>query len=140
MESIKISTECLLGCFSVSNLNVPIESISCVNSFNMGNSVNLCYVSYYTSIFDTGLIMEFSSIVLYCIYMWAKYAISLSWFTHWCFTVNVERFAGLNIRGFSPIKLLRKYFCDALATNVYYLPIAKNSRKNFRGTLKTAKV
>ena len=35
-------------------------------------------------------------------------------------TVDVERFAGLNIRGFSPIKFLRKYFCGALATSVYY--------------------
>ena len=38
-------------------------------------------------------------------------------------TIDVERFGGLNICGFSP--------------SVYYLPIAKNSRENFRGTLKT---
>ena len=48
----------------------------------------------------------------------------------------MERFAGLNIRGFSPIKFLRKYFRGALTTSVYYLPIVKNSRENFRVTLK----
>ena len=31
---------------------------------------------------------------------------------------------------------LWKYFHSALATSVYYLPIAKNSWENFRGTLK----
>ena len=50
------------------------------------------------------------------------------------YTVDVERFAGLNIRGFSAMK--RKYFRGALTTSVYYLPIAKNSRENFRGKLK----
>ena len=49
------------------------------------------------------------------------------------------KISGLNIRGFSPIKFLRKYFRGALATSVYYLPIAKNSQKNFRGTLKNHK-
>ena len=51
-------------------------------------------------------------------------------------TVDVERFAGLNICGFSPIKFSRKYFRGALATSVHYLPIAKNSQENFRGKLK----
>ena len=56
-----------------------------------------------------------------------------------CNTVDMERFAGLNIHGFSPMKFLRKYFCGALATSVHYLPIAKNSRENFRSKLKNRK-
>ena len=51
-------------------------------------------------------------------------------------TVDVKRFAGLNIRDFSPMKFLQKYFRGTLATSVYYLPIAKNSREKFGGTLK----
>ena len=35
------------------------------------------------------------------------------------------------------MKFSWKYFCGALATSVYYLPIAKNSQENFCGTLKT---
>ena len=54
-------------------------------------------------------------------------------------TVNMERFTGLNIRSFSPVKFSRKYFCDALASSVYYLTIAKYSQENFHSTLKTAK-
>ena len=54
-------------------------------------------------------------------------------------TINVERFAGLNICGFSPMKFLQKYFHGALVTSVYCLPIAKNSRGNFHGTLKNCK-
>ena len=52
------------------------------------------------------------------------------------FTVNGERFAGLNICGFSPMKFSQEYFCGALASSVYYLTIAKYSWKNFCGTLK----
>ena len=55
------------------------------------------------------------------------------------YTVNVERFAGLNNRSFSPIKFLQEYFRSALATGVYCLPIAKNSWENFCGTLKNHK-
>ena len=51
-------------------------------------------------------------------------------------TVDVERFAGLNIRGFSPMKFSQKYFRGALASSVYYLSIAKNSQENFCGKLK----
>ena len=51
-------------------------------------------------------------------------------------TVNEERFAGLNIHDFSPMKFSREYFHGALASSVYYLTKAKYSRKNFRGTLK----
>ena len=48
----------------------------------------------------------------------------------------MERFTGLNIHGFSPMKFfLRKYFRGALATSVHYLPKAKNSRENFHGKL-----
>ena len=45
-------------------------------------------------------------------------------------TVNVERFAGLNIHSFSPIiNFLREYFCGALASSVYYyLTITKYSQ------------
>ena len=52
------------------------------------------------------------------------------------YTTNVERFAGLNILGFSPMKVLWEYFCSALASSVYYLTIAKNSWENFCGTVK----
>ena len=51
-------------------------------------------------------------------------------------TINMERFAGLNIRGFI---FSWKYFCDALASSIYYLTIAKYSRENFHNTLKTTK-
>ena len=54
-------------------------------------------------------------------------------------TVAMERVAGLNIRGFSPMKFSRKYFRGALATSVHYLPIAKSSWENFYGKHKTAK-
>ena len=40
------------------------------------------------------------------------------------YTVDMERFAGLNIRGFSHMSFLQKYFRSALATSVYYLPIS----------------
>ena len=40
------------------------------------------------------------------------------------YTVNGERFAGLGIRGFGPLKLSREYFCGALAISVYFLTIA----------------
>ena len=50
--------------------------------------------------------------------------------------VNVERFVGLNICGFSPMKFSWKYFCSALDTSVHYLPIAKISWGNFCGKLK----
>ena len=46
-----------------------------------------------------------------------------------------ERFAELNICGFSLIKFSRKYFRGALATSSYYLPKVKNLRENFRGKL-----
>ena len=35
------------------------------------------------------------------------------------FTVNVERFAELNIYGFSTMKFSREYFCGALASGVF---------------------
>ena len=46
-------------------------------------------------------------------------------------TVDVKRFAGLNICGFSPMKFLWKCFHSALATSVHYLCIAKNKFKNY---------
>ena len=55
------------------------------------------------------------------------------------YTVNVERFAGLNIHNFSPMKFSWEYFCNVLASNVYYLTIAKYSWENFHGTLKNRK-
>ena len=51
-------------------------------------------------------------------------------------TVNRERFAGLNICGFNPMKFSWEYLCSALASSVYCLTIAKNSRENFHNTLK----
>ena len=50
-------------------------------------------------------------------------------------TIDVERFAELNIRGSSPMKFLRKYFYSTLATSVHYIRIAKNSWENFHGEL-----
>ena len=38
-----------------------------------------------------------------------------------CNTVNVERFAGLNIHGFSPMKLSFECFYSALARSAHYL-------------------
>ena len=52
-------------------------------------------------------------------------------------TVNVERFTGLNIRGFSPIKFFtRIIFHDVLTSCDYCLTIAKYSWENLHGTLK----
>ena len=51
---------------------------------------------------------------------------------NYSYTVDVERFARLNIRGFSPMK----FFAEILSRcSVHYLPKAKNSRENFRGKL-----
>ena len=50
--------------------------------------------------------------------------------------VDVERFAGLYIYGFSSMKFSWKYFCGALASSIYYLTRAKYSWENFRSTLK----
>ena len=36
-------------------------------------------------------------------------------------TINVERFAGLNIHGFSPMKFSQKHFHRALGRSGYYL-------------------
>ena len=59
------------------------------------------------------------------------------------YTVKVERFAGLNIRGFNAImfftEIISRKFHSALTTSVYCLPIAKNSWENFCGTLKNHK-
>ena len=51
----------------------------------------------------------------------------------------MQRFAGLNIRSFSPIRFSRKYFCGALASSVYCLTTAKHSLENFGGALKNMK-
>ena len=50
-------------------------------------------------------------------------------------TVNVERFAGLNIHGFQHYKRLWEYFPDPLGNIVFYT-IAKYSQENFHSTLK----
>ena len=56
-------------------------------------------------------------------------------------TMNMERFAGLNIHGFSPMKFSWEYFCGTLASSVYYyLTITKYSQENFRGTAKLQKL
>ena len=49
-------------------------------------------------------------------------------------TVNVERFAGLNICGFRSFS--REYFCGTLTSSVYYLTIAKHWWENYLSTLK----
>ena len=56
--------------------------------------------------------------------------------------VDVEIFAGLNIRGFSPMKFFAEIFSRCiLATNVHYLPKAKKfMEKLFAVSSKTAKV
>ena len=55
-----------------------------------------------------------------------------------CLYRDRERFAGLNIRSFSPTKFSQEYFHGSMASGVYYLTIAiyKYSRENFHGTLK----
>ena len=52
------------------------------------------------------------------------------------YTINVERFTGLNIHGFNPMKFSWEYFCCVLVSIVYYLTIAKYLWENFRSTLK----
>ena len=56
---------------------------------------------------------------------------------HCWHTVDVERVTGLNIHGFSPMRFFAEILsqCIALATSVYYLPIAKNSQENFCSNL-----
>ena len=46
------------------------------------------------------------------------------------YTINGERFAGLNIHSFSPMKFFTGIleFVATLASSVYYLTIAKYSR------------
>ena len=53
-----------------------------------------------------------------------------------CITINGERFAGLNIRGFSPMKFFTGIFSRCLGQRFYYLTIVKYSWENFHGTLK----
>ena len=55
-------------------------------------------------------------------------------------TVDVERFAGLNIRGFSPLKFFAEIPSRRMATSVHYLRIAKNSWENFRGKPKNREI
>ena len=54
-------------------------------------------------------------------------------------TVDIERFVGLNIHGFSPIKALQKYFCVVFGHNCSLFSAIKErclySPKNFHGTL-----
>ena len=50
-------------------------------------------------------------------------------------TVNVERFAGLNIHGFSSMKFSWKYFHGALATSVYCLSYTTLNKLNKQQTL-----
>ena len=53
-----------------------------------------------------------------------------------CFTVNMEKFTGLNIHGFRPIKIFAGILSRCHGQHVYYLTIAKYSQENFRSTLK----
>ena len=56
-------------------------------------------------------------------------------------TVDVERFTGLNIHSFSPMKFFAEILSQCISHQClyYYLPIAKNSQENFCGTLKNRK-
>ena len=49
------------------------------------------------------------------------------------YTVNVERFAGLNI---GPMKFFVRILSRSFGQRVYYLAIAKYSQENFCGMLK----
>ena len=55
------------------------------------------------------------------------------------YTVDVERFTGLNVSGFNPTEVLRKYFCIALARSAYYLREVLIFTENFHGTLENYK-
>ena len=59
-------------------------------------------------------------------------------------TIDVERFVGLNIHGFSPIKALQKYFCVVFTRSALYLVQLKRDtyihRKTFVVLLKTVKM
>ena len=56
------------------------------------------------------------------------------------YTVNMERFPGLNICGFSSMKVFVGILSQCLSQQcVYYLTIAKYSWENFSGTLKNCK-
>ena len=48
-------------------------------------------------------------------------------------TIDMERFAGLNIRGFSFMKFFVKILSRCIGHQCYYLPIAKNSWENICG-------
>ena len=54
------------------------------------------------------------------------------------FTTNVERFAGLNIHGFHPMKFFTEILLQCLGQQclLLYVIIAKYSREYFCGTLK----
>ena len=58
-------------------------------------------------------------------------------------TVDRERFAGLNIRGFSTIEVFMKIFCVALATTAHYLVLLQGGAyingKTLAVLLKTVK-
>ena len=53
------------------------------------------------------------------------------------YTIDVERFAGLNICSVSPMKFFTEILSWCIGHyNVYFLPVAKNSQENFHGKLK----
>ena len=51
-------------------------------------------------------------------------------------TVNRERFAGLNIRGFSPMKFFTEIILQCIGHQCLLFTLAKNAPENFRSTLK----
>ena len=55
------------------------------------------------------------------------------------YTVKVEKFAGLNIRGFSAIKFFTEIISRCIGHQCLFVPIAKNLQENFHGTLKNCK-
>ena len=51
-------------------------------------------------------------------------------FVTYAYTIDVKRFAGLNIRSFSPVKFFMEILLQCIAaTSVHYLLIAKNCKK-----------
>ena len=63
----------------------------------------------------------------------------ITWSLHDIYTVNVERFAGLNVHGFSPMKVFVAILLRCLGQQcVYYLTIVKYSWEQV--LLKTVKV
>ena len=62
--------------------------------------------------------------------------LSYVYFNYIIHTVDVERFDGLNIRDFSPMKFFMEILLWCISTSIHYLRTAKNSWENFCSELK----